>query len=101
MAWRPEAPAWPAEPTRHATRADHAPSSLAGRRGGRRRPKRADRRADPAHTDARAGRSSGPGVSRPVPDARPVSRRRVGVRAADGAALLPAQYARLPPDRAD
>ena len=75
--------------------------SLARRRGRRRRPQRADRRADPARAVARAGRPSGAGVSRPVPDARPVSRRRVGVRAADGAALLAAQHAGLPPDRAD
>src|SRR5712692_4374675 len=101
MPCRPAVPAWFAEATGHGTRTGHAASSLAGRRGCRYRPQRADRRADPARADARAGRPSGAGVSRPVPDARPVSRRRFGVRAADGAALLTAQHAGLPDDWPD
>src|SRR5258708_14805597 len=74
--------------------------SLAGRRGGRRRPRRAARRPDPGRADPRPRRPPGPGLSRPDLDAGPVPRRRLRVRAADGAALLAAQHARLPADRA-
>src|SRR5206468_12972279 len=75
--------------------------SLTGRGGRGHRPEPAGRRADATDADARAGRSSRAGVSRPVVDAGPVSRRRVGLRATDGAALLTAQHAGLSADRPD
>src|SRR5207244_13378226 len=87
--------------TGHGSTPDHTAPSLARRRGRRRRPQQAGRRADPAGAVTRAGRPSGAGGSRSGADAGPVSRRRVGVRPADGAALLTAQHAGLPLDRAD
>src|SRR5437773_2730559 len=100
MPCRPEAPAWPDEYADDDV-ADHAAASVARRRGRRDRPQHADRRADPTGAVARAGGSSGAGVSGPVLDAGPVPGRRVGVRAADGAALLTAPHAGFSPDRVD
>ena len=100
MPCRPELPAWPAEAD-HGTLEDRAAPSLARRRDLRRRSQPPDRRADSRGAVARARRPSGARVQGANVDAGPVSRGRVGVRPADGAALLAAQHAGLPADRAD
>src|SRR5258708_39386806 len=100
MPCRPELPAWLAE-AEHGIPEDRAAPSLARRRDLRHRSQPPDRRAHSRGLVARARRPSGARVPGANVDAGPVSRGRVDVRPADGAALLAAQHARLSADRAD